>query len=83
MGIRVPAGSLLLSPHSLAWVQDFMSYSNNNELSVYILCFFRKIETMSFSYEVFNAFIVYLYTDEIHIKLEHVEGEMFWFRFGN
>ena len=49
-------------------------------------CFFRKIETVSFSYEVFNAFIVYLYTDEIHIKLEHVEGEtiqLFLFRLGN
>ena len=41
---------------------------------------------MSFSYEVFNAFIVYLYTDEVHIKLEHVEGEtiqLFWSRLGN
>ena len=41
---------------------------------------------MSFSYEVFNAFIVYLYTDEIHIKLEHVEGEtllLFSFSLGN
>ena len=41
---------------------------------------------MSFSYEVFNAFIVYLYTDEIRIRLEHVEGEtiqLFRFRLDN
>ena len=31
---------------------------------------------ISFPYEVFHAFIVYLYTDEINIKLEHVVGKI-------
>ena len=36
---------------------------------------YRKVK-IPFPYEVFYAFIVYLYTDEIHIKLEHVVGKI-------
>ena len=36
--------------------------------------FCRKIEIEATSFEVFKAFIVYLYTDEIHIDIDYVEG---------
>ena len=68
----------LISCKNELYTHVLTSIFNNYELSVVLYnCshFLRKIQTISFSYEVFNAFIVYLYTDEIHIKLEHVEGE--------
>ena len=36
----------------------------------------RKIDIEGFSFEVFKAFIVYLYTDEVHIDIDYVAGEM-------
>ena len=47
-------------------------------LSTYLLfpyCIYSKQVIESFSYEVFYAFIKYLYTDEVNIKPEHEIGK--------
>ena len=52
-----------------SWLVSQLFY----DLVCFLLC--RKVE-IPFSYEVFHAFIVYVYTDEINIKLDHVVGKL-------
>ena len=45
-------------------------------LMVILILHFRKIKIEAFSFEVFKAFINYLYVDEIHIDIDYVAGEI-------